>query len=104
MKEGHECPRPEHRGDALVLGRRRRRCQRRPTGRKPVCKALVVLAGNTLLRPLVNTINRSPIDESQTEATYEIRVTVPAERQDQAREAHRRLLDKAHYPARGRCD
>jgi len=65
-----------------------------------VLLALVVLAGNTLLRPLVNAINRSPIDESQTEATYEIRVTVPAERQDQARELIVDLLDKAHYPAR----
>src|SRR6185312_13917785 len=29
-----------------------------------------VLAGNTLLRPLVNAINRIPIDEKASEATY----------------------------------
>ncbi|QCI68461.1 MgtC/SapB family protein [Phreatobacter stygius] len=65
-----------------------------------VLLAAMVLAGNTLLRPLVNAINRSPIDATQTEATYEVRVTVPAERQDQARELIAELLDKAHYPAR----
>ena len=37
-----------------------------------------VLAGNTLLRPLVNAINRSPLDERASEATYEIRLTVDA--------------------------
>ena len=40
---------------------------------------VAILSGNTLLRPLVNAINRVPIDESQTEATYEVQVTVPAE-------------------------
>src|ERR1700731_436171 len=30
-----------------------------------------VLAGNTLLRPLVNAINRAPIDEGDTAALYE---------------------------------
>jgi hypothetical protein len=30
---------------------------------------------NTLLRPLINVINRTPIDERRTEATYEVRVT-----------------------------
>src|SRR3974390_1998340 len=34
-----------------------------------------VLAGNTLLRPLVNAINRAPISEQVMEATYEVRVT-----------------------------
>ena len=33
-----------------------------------------VLAGNTFLRPLVTFIERAPIDESQTEATFELRV------------------------------
>lgn len=37
-----------------------------------------VLAGNTLLRPLVNAINRSPIDERASEAIYEFRLTVDA--------------------------
>ncbi|CEJ13057.1 MgtC/SapB family protein [Phreatobacter sp. AB_2022a] len=65
-----------------------------------VLLAIIVLAGNTLLRPLVNAINRWPIDETQTEANYEVRVTVPAERLDQARELVTELLEKAHYPPR----
>ena len=65
-----------------------------------VLLAIIVLAGNTLLRPLVNAINRWPIDETQTEANYEVRVTVPVERLDQARELVTELLEKAHYPPR----
>src|SRR6201986_2474261 len=34
-----------------------------------------VLAGNTLLRPLVNAIDRIPLSERTSEATYEISVT-----------------------------
>jgi putative Mg2+ transporter-C (MgtC) family protein len=57
-----------------------------------------VLAGNTLLRPLVNAINRAPIDESATEAIYEVLVTSRAENLDQVRELLRDQLDAAHYP------
>ena len=35
-----------------------------------------VIAGNTLLRPLVNRINRIPLDEQTGEATYEVRISV----------------------------
>ncbi|WP_252492878.1 MgtC/SapB family protein, partial [Escherichia coli] len=35
-----------------------------------------VLAGNTLLRPLVNAINRIPLDEKTSEATYYFKVAV----------------------------
>src|ERR1700691_2407754 len=34
-----------------------------------------VLIGNTLLRPLVNAINRAPITAGATEAIYEVRMT-----------------------------
>src|ERR1700753_287832 len=33
-----------------------------------------VLAGNTLLRPLVNAINRIPLDEQSIEATYQFKL------------------------------
>src|SRR6476619_4372581 len=33
-----------------------------------------VLAGNTLLRPLVNAINRAPIDAQPSEATYSVKL------------------------------
>jgi putative Mg2+ transporter-C (MgtC) family protein len=35
---------------------------------------VAVLASNTLLRPLVNAINRTPIEERQSEAIYEVHV------------------------------
>src|SRR5262245_19877463 len=59
-----------------------------------------VLAGNTLLRPLVNAINRAPIKESGTEAIYEVRLTVPADRVDAGRELLETLLGEASYPFR----
>ena len=59
-----------------------------------------VLAGNTLLRPLVNAINRAPIKESGTEAIYEVRLTVAADRVDEGREALETLLADASYPFR----
>lgn len=60
-----------------------------------------VLAGNTLLRPLVNAINRAPIDESQTEATYEVQVTVQAEEAGPARDLLVERLEAANYPVGG---
>jgi putative Mg2+ transporter-C (MgtC) family protein len=60
-----------------------------------------VLAGNTLLRPLVNAINRAPIDESQTEATYEVQVTVQAEGAGPARDLLVERLEAAQYPVGG---
>jgi putative Mg2+ transporter-C (MgtC) family protein len=57
-----------------------------------------VLAGNTLLRPLVNAINRAPIDEAATEATYEVRITASADQRDEAREVLQDQLEAAHYP------
>ncbi len=57
-----------------------------------------VIAGNTLLRPLVNRINRIPIDEEAGEATYEVRLSVTAAEADDAREALIEALEAAHYP------
>ena len=58
----------------------------------------LVIAGNTLLRPLVNAINRIPIDERASEAIYEVRLTATPERAAEAREALVESLEKAHYP------
>lgn len=57
-----------------------------------------VLAGNTLLRPLVNAINRSPLDERASEATYEIRLTVDAALMDAVRDLLAERLEAAKYP------
>ncbi|HEX3504229.1 MAG TPA: MgtC/SapB family protein [Xanthobacteraceae bacterium] len=57
-----------------------------------------VLAGNTLLRPLVNAINRAPLDQHATEAIYEVHVTTASEHLDDVRELLRDELDAANYP------
>src|SRR6202012_2621881 len=40
-----------------------------------VALTLFVLAGNTLLRPLVNATNRSPVGQGSTETIHEVRIT-----------------------------
>ena len=57
-----------------------------------------VLAGNTLLRPLVNAINRSPIDEQASEATYFVKLLVDAEAASRLREEVVERLEAAQYP------
>lgn len=59
-----------------------------------------VLAGNTFLRPLVTLIERAPIDESQTEATFELRVTTDELNRDALRDLIEERLEAAKYPAR----
>jgi len=58
----------------------------------------LVIAGNTLLRPLVNAINRIPLDEKASEAIYELRVTATPEAAAEARETLVEALEGAHYP------
>lgn len=57
-----------------------------------------VLAANTLLRPLVNAINRSPLDERASEATYEFMLTVDAASMSDMRELLVAKLEAAQYP------
>jgi len=59
-----------------------------------------VLAGNTLLRPLVNYINRQPIDHSVTESCYRLYVVTHAENIMAVRELLSAELALAHYPIR----
>jgi putative Mg2+ transporter-C (MgtC) family protein len=59
-----------------------------------------VLAGNTLLRPLVKAINRAPLNEGATEAIYEIRLTTASAHLDAARELLTSRLASANYPVR----
>jgi putative Mg2+ transporter-C (MgtC) family protein len=66
-----------------------------------IALTLFVLAGNTLLRPLVNAINRAPINQGSTEAIYEVRVTTGPDHLDDARELLREALEAANYPASG---
>jgi putative Mg2+ transporter-C (MgtC) family protein len=59
-----------------------------------------VLAGNTLLRPLVSAINRAPISAETTEAQYEVRVTSDAEQLENVRGALEAQLKAGNYPVR----
>jgi putative Mg2+ transporter-C (MgtC) family protein len=63
-----------------------------------VLLTVAVLSRNTLLRPLINLINRTPIDERRTEATYEVRVTTAAENVAEVREKLVEALEAANYP------
>jgi len=57
-----------------------------------------VLAGNTLLRPLVNAINRQPIDGTASEVTYCICVICDRQFQKSTMDQLELLLDEANYP------
>ena len=59
-----------------------------------------VLAGNTLLRPLVSAINRAPISAETTEAQYEVRVTTDSDHLENLRDALEALLKGGNYPVR----
>ncbi len=59
-----------------------------------------VLAGNTLLRPLVNAINRAPFDERASEATYEVLVMTEAAHVGEVRDRVIEALEEASYPVR----
>ena len=62
--------------------------------------AAFVLAGNTLLRPLVNWVNRRPIDSSVTEAKYLIHAVCRAQDVSDVRDLLDRELSRANYPIR----
>lgn len=63
-----------------------------------VIVALFVLAGNTLLRPVVNAINRTPIDDQTSEVTYTVCVICNRQQQKEARDQLEALLEVASYP------
>jgi putative Mg2+ transporter-C (MgtC) family protein len=65
-----------------------------------VALTLFVLAGNTLLRPLVNAIDRIPLSGRSSEATYEISVTTDAKRAAEVRDSLNERLEAASYPVR----
>jgi putative Mg2+ transporter-C (MgtC) family protein len=61
---------------------------------------LFVLAGNTLLRPLVNAIDRIPLNEHSSEARYEVIVTTDAARAADTRDVLNERLEAATLPVR----
>ena len=69
-----------------------------PLGALAMCA--FVLIGNTFLRPLVNYIERAPIDESATELTIEVRVCTTEARRNDVRETLLEGLEAAACPLR----
>ena len=61
---------------------------------------LFVLASNTLLRPVVNYINRHPVAEHASEATYYVYAICQQAVQADVREQMQELLEAANYPVR----
>ena len=65
-----------------------------------VLVAAFVLSGNTLLRPLVNYVNRRPISPETTEALYRVHATCRPESVPDVRDLLSEELDRHHYPIR----
>jgi putative Mg2+ transporter-C (MgtC) family protein len=63
-----------------------------------VLVTLFVLAGNTLLRPLVARIERAPVDEATMEARFELRAMTDPEHLAAVRRALIQRLNAANYP------
>lgn len=61
---------------------------------------IFVLGGNTLLRPLVNYINRRPITASTTEAQYTVHAICTPNNVPDVRDILFEFLEAAHYPVR----
>lgn len=57
-----------------------------------------VLAGNTMLRPLVQALERLPRDVAATEATYEVGIVVPAADAPDAQGTFVARLETAQFP------
>tara|TARA_B100001105_G_scaffold114510_1_gene91746 strand:+ start:255 stop:971 length:717 start_codon:yes stop_codon:yes gene_type:complete len=62
--------------------------------------SLFVLASNTLLRPVVNRINRRPLQETAAEARYAVQLLCAPEDQARLREQLVERLEAAAYPVR----
>ena len=62
--------------------------------------AAFVLAGNTLLRPMVDFVNRRPITPGETEALYRVHVICKPENVADARDLLFEELERHHYPIR----
>jgi putative Mg2+ transporter-C (MgtC) family protein len=65
-----------------------------------VIAALFVLASNTLLRPVVNRINRQPVKEESGEASYTVRVICTRASRPEVMDQVLLLLEEANYPVR----
>lgn len=65
-----------------------------------VLGTVFVLSANTLLRPIVNAINRQPLDVEAVEVTNTITVIADRERQKEVLAALEAELERSQYPVR----
>ena len=65
-----------------------------------VLGTLFVVAANTLLRPIVNVINRQPLDVDTVEVTNTVYVILGKERQKEIMDALETNLESGRYPVR----
>jgi putative Mg2+ transporter-C (MgtC) family protein len=65
-----------------------------------IAVAAFVLAGNTLLRPLVNWVNRRPFNEATTEAQYRVHATCDRAAVADVRDLLDEVLSQFNYPIR----
>ena len=63
-----------------------------------VALTVFVIAGNTMLRPLVNAINRIPLNEKASEATYYFKLAVATDALPDMRDRLVEKLEAAKYP------
>ena len=61
---------------------------------------IAILAGNPAFSEFVNAINRAPIDERASEATYEVHVATQPENVGAVRDLLADALEQANYPIR----
>lgn len=85
---------------ARLRGDARRDSRQSPLIAQSTALTLFVIAGNTLLRPLVNAIDRIPLNEQASEASYEVIVTTDANNAADIRNILSELLATAKYPVR----
>ncbi len=65
-----------------------------------VVASVFVLAANTLLRPVVDRINRQPLDTHSVEVTNTVHVIAPSARQKEVMQKLEMALEEADYPTR----
>ncbi|AXE32526.1 methyltransferase [Chromobacterium phragmitis] len=63
-----------------------------------ILTAVFVLAVNTLLRPVVNSINRRPLDDDSSEVTYQLCVIASRDEQKRVLAQVSGMLEQANYP------
>ncbi|WP_293766095.1 MgtC/SapB family protein [uncultured Aquitalea sp.] len=63
-----------------------------------VLATVFVLAANTLLRPIVNAVNRAPLDEAASELSFTLCVVAGRDKQKAAMELIDQLLEQGQHP------